>query len=129
MLFLISIAKFKCLLAKVKINSKGKMFAVVKIGGHQYKVKESDKIFVQKLNLEPGNKVKFSDVLLIQKDGKTYVGNPFVSNAFIEATVLNHVKGEKVIVFKKKRRKGYKVTKGHRQNYTQIEINKIILEG
>lgn len=105
------------------------MFAVVKIGGHQYKVKEADKIFVQKLNLEPGSKVKFSDVLLVQKDGKTYVGNPFVPNAFVEATILNQVKGEKIIVFKKKRRKGYKVTKGHRQNYTQIEINKIVIEG
>ncbi len=101
------------------------MIAVVKIGGHQYKVKENDKIFVQKLNAEPGSKVKFSDVLLIEDDGKTYIGNPFVPGASVEATILEHVKGEKIIVFKKKRRKGYKVTKGHRQNYTQIEINKI----
>jgi len=104
------------------------MLAVVQIGAHQYKVKETDKIFVQKLEGEPGSKVKFSSVLLIQDDGKTYIGNPFVPGAFIEATILDHVKGEKVIVFKKKRRKGYKVTRGHRQNYTQIEINKIGIE-
>ncbi len=104
------------------------MLAIVKIGGHQYKVKETDKIFVQKLNAEPGSKIRFSSVLLLQEDGKTHIGNPFIQGAFVEATVLNHVKGEKIIVFKKKRRKGYKVTKGHRQNYTQIEINKIGIE-
>ncbi|MCS7228417.1 MAG: 50S ribosomal protein L21 [Candidatus Kryptonium sp.] len=104
------------------------MLAVVKIGGHQYKVKENDKIFVQKLEAEPGSKVKFETVLLLQDEGKTYVGNPYITGAFVEATILDHVKGEKIIVFKKKRRKGYKVTKGHRQNYTQIEINKISFE-
>lgn len=104
------------------------MLAVVKIGGHQYKVKENDKIFVQKLDAEPGNKIKFESVLLLKDDGKIHIGNPYVSGAFVEATVLEHVKGEKIIVFKKKRRKGYKVTKGHRQNYTQIEINKIHFE-
>lgn len=104
------------------------MIAVVKIGGHQYKVRESDKIFIQKLNAEPGTKIKFSNVLLIQNNGKTHIGKPFVPGAFVEATVLEHVKGEKIIVFKKKRRKGYKVTRGHRQNYTQIEINKINIE-
>lgn len=104
------------------------MFAVVKIGGHQYKVKESDKIFVQKIEKEPGSKVRFQSVLLFQDGKETHIGNPYVPGAFVEATVLNHVKGEKIIVFKKKRRKGYKVTKGHRQNYTQIEINKIYLE-
>lgn len=104
------------------------MFAVVKIGGHQYKVKENDKIFVQKIEDEPGSKVKFETVLLLQDNEKTYVGNPYVPGAFVEATILDHVKGKKIIVFKKKRRKGYKVTKGHRQNYTQIEINKIYFE-
>ncbi len=104
------------------------MFAVVKIGGHQYKVKESDKIFVQKIEKEPGSKVKFQSVLLFQDGKETHIGNPYVPGAFVEATVLRHVKGEKIIVFKKKRRKGYKVTKGHRQNYTQIEINKIHFE-
>ncbi len=104
------------------------MLAIVKIGGHQYKVKEADKIFVQKLDAEPGSKVKFSSVLMVKENGKTLIGNPFIHGAFVEATVLGHVKGEKIIVFKKKRRKGYKVTKGHRQNYTQIEINKIAIE-
>lgn len=104
------------------------MLAVVKIGGHQYKVKENDKIFVQKIEAEPGSKVKFESVLLLKDDGKTYIGNPYVRGASVEATILDHVKGEKIVVFKKKRRKGYKVTKGHRQNYTQIEINKIHFE-
>ena len=104
------------------------MFAVVQIGGHQYKVKESDKIFVQKLDAEPGSKIKLSDVLLVKSDNQVKIGTPKVEGAYIEATVLEHVKGDKIIVFKKKRRKGYRVKKGHRQNYTHIEINKIVLE-
>lgn len=101
------------------------MFAIVSIKGKQYKVSKDDKIFVPKLKEDIGSKVSFSDVLMFSKDDKSFqVGAPKLSMN-VEATVLNHVKDEKVLVFKKKRRKGYKRTQGHRQQYTEIEINSI----
>lgn len=101
------------------------MFAIVNIKGKQYKVSENDKIYVPKLEEKIGNKVSFGEVLMFSKDDKSFqVGAPKLTMN-VEATVLGHEKDEKVIVFKKKRRKGYKRTRGHRQQYTQIEINKI----
>jgi large subunit ribosomal protein L21 len=101
------------------------MFAIVNIKGRQYKVSESERLFVPKLKDDVGAKVSFSDVLMFSKDDKSFqVGAPKLTMN-VEATVLGHVKDEKVIVFKKKRRKGYKRTKGHRQQYTEIEINSI----
>ncbi len=101
------------------------MFAIVSIKGKQYKISENDKIFVPKLKEDVGSKVSFSDVLMFSKDEKAFqVGAPKLS-INVEATVLDHVKDDKVLVFKKKRRKGYKRTQGHRQQYTQIEINSI----
>jgi large subunit ribosomal protein L21 len=101
------------------------MFAIVNIKGKQYKITEHQKIFIPKINQEIGSKVKFSDVLIHSKDDKTLeIGTPKLSMN-VEATVLSHVKDEKVIIFKKKRRKGYRRTRGHRQQYTEIEINKI----
>ncbi len=101
------------------------MFAIVSIKGKQYKVSENDKVFVPKLKDEIGAKVSFSDVLMFSKDDKSFqVGAPKLSMN-VEATVLGHEKDDKVLVFKKKRRKGYKRTQGHRQQYTQIEINSI----
>ena len=101
------------------------MFAIVSIKGKQYKVSKDDKIFVPKLKEDIGSKVSFSDVLMFSKDDKSFqVGAPKLLMK-VEATVLSHVKDEKVLVFKKKRRKGYKRTQGHRQQYTEIEINKI----
>lgn len=101
------------------------MFAIVNIKGRQYKVSESDRVFVPRLKDDIGAKVSFGDVLMFSKDDKSFqVGAPKLTMN-VEATVLNHVKDEKVIVFKKKRRKGYKRTKGHRQQYTEIEINSI----
>lgn len=101
------------------------MFAIVNIKGKQYKVSESDKLFVPKLKEDIGAKVSFSDVLMFTKDDKAFqVGAPSLSMS-VEATVLGHEKDDKVLVFKKKRRKGYKRTQGHRQQYTQIEINSI----
>jgi large subunit ribosomal protein L21 len=101
------------------------MFAIVNIRGKQYKISENERIFVPKLKEEPGSKVSFDNVLMFSKDEKSFkVGSPKLDMK-VEATVLNHLKDEKVIVFKKKRRKGYKRTKGHRQQYTEIEINKI----
>ncbi len=102
------------------------MYAIVEIGAQQYKVEEGKKIFVHKLGEEEGAKVEFDRVLLVDNDGKVRVGTPVVAGAKIEATVLGEVKGDKVIVFKKKRRKGYKKKNGHRQQYSQIEIKKIV---
>ena len=101
------------------------MYAIVNIKGCQYKITENQKVFVPKLKDEIGSKVTFSDVLMFTSDDKSFeIGAPTLSKT-VEATVLDHVKDSTVIVFKKKRRKGYKVRKGHRQNYTQIEINSI----
>ncbi len=101
------------------------MYAIVNIKGCQYKVTENQKVFIPKLKDEIGSKVTFSDVLMFTPDDITFeIGAPTLSKT-VEATILDHVKDSTVIVFKKKRRKGYKVRKGHRQNYTQIEINSI----
>lgn len=101
------------------------MFAVVEIAGQQHKVAKADKIFVPLLTEEIGSKVKFEKVLLVSDDQQTKLGTPYVLGASIEATVLGHMKDEKVEVFKKKKRKGYKVHRGHRQQYTEIEITKV----
>ena len=101
------------------------MYAIVNIAGKQYRVGENQKIFVPKMDAEVGDKVKLDEVLLISKDGDVSVGTPLVKGAAVSAKVLDHVKGDKVIVFKKKRRKGYRVKNGHRQPFTQLEITKI----
>ena len=101
------------------------MFAVVEIAGQQYKVVKADKILVPKLESEVGAKVKFDKVLLLGDEKQTKLGTPYLSGASIEAKVLSHMKDDKVEVFKKKKRKGYRVHKGHRQQYTEIEITKV----
>jgi len=101
------------------------MFAVVTIAGQQYKVEEGQEIFVHHLGKEEGDKVSFDDVLLVNNNGAITVGAPIVSAASVAATVLNDQKGDKVVVFKKKRRKGYKVKNGHRQLFTKIKIDSI----
>jgi len=98
------------------------MFAVVEILGHQVKVSPSERVVVPKLNENVGSTLKFDRVVLFADDKGVRVGNPFVKNVAVEAKVLGHVKDEKVIVFKKKRRKGYRVRRGHRQQYTEVEI-------
>lgn len=101
------------------------MFAIVNIKGKQYRITENQKLFVPKMTEEVGKKVKLGEVLAFSKDDKSIqVGTPKLEMS-INATVLDHVKDDKVLIFKKKRRKGYKRTKGHRQQYTQIEINSI----
>lgn len=101
------------------------MYAIVKIGGHQYKVAEDQTIFVNRLSAED-EKVTFEDVLLVKDaKGNVKVGKPLVKGAKVEATIVDHLKSDKVIVFKKKRRKGYRVKNGHRQPITQIQIKKI----
>lgn len=101
------------------------MFAIVTIAGKQFKVEEGQQIFVHQLEAAEGDKVSFDEVLLVSNDGKASIGMPTVSGAKVSATVLGHQKGDKVIVFKKKRRKGYQVKNGHRQKFTKIEINSI----
>lgn len=101
------------------------MYAVVEIAGQQFKVTESQKIYVHRLAGEVGDALSFDRVLLVNKEGVVSVGTPCVSGARVNAKILDHVKGDKVIVFKKKRRKGYRVKRGHRQQFTQIEIGSI----
>jgi len=101
------------------------MFAIVSIAGQQFKIEEGQEIFVHNLGEDEGAKVSFDDVLLIGTDSSTIIGTPIVSSASVKATVLGQQKGDKVIVFKKKRRKGYKVKNGHRQLFTKIKIDSI----
>jgi large subunit ribosomal protein L21 len=101
------------------------MYAIVDIAGQQIKVEEGQELFVHRLSGDEGSKVEFDKVLLVDNDGKVSVGTPTVSSASVKATVLEHVKDDKVIVFKKKRRKGYKVKNGHRQALTKISIDSI----
>lgn len=101
------------------------MYAIVEIAGQQFKIEKDQKIFVHRLNAEEGAKIEFNQVLLVGDDKKVTVGEPTVAGAKVNATILTHLKGDKVIVFKKKRRKGYQKLNGHRQYLTRIEINNI----
>ncbi len=98
------------------------MYAIVDIAGKQFRVQQDDKLYVPRLKAEVGESITFDRVLLVADNDAVSVGTPVVDGATVEATVLNHVKADKVIVFKKKRRKGYRVKNGHRQPYTQISI-------
>ena len=101
------------------------MNAIVKILGKQFKVAKDTKLFINRIDAKEGSKVSFDDVLLIDNGSKVIVGNPVVKDASVEAKVLKHLKDDKVIVFKKKRRKGYRVKNGHRQSLTEIIIEKV----
>jgi len=101
------------------------MYAIVEIAGKQFKVEKDQQLFVHRLNAEAGEKIDFDNVMLVDNDGKVKVGSPKVKGAKVSAEVLEHVKGDKVIVFKKKRRKGYAVKNGHRQQFTKIQIDSI----
>ena len=101
------------------------MFAIVEIAGQQFKVTEGQEIFVHRLDANAGDNVSFDKIYLTENEGKTTIGTPVVAAAKVDATVLEHVKGDKVIVFKKKRRKGYRVKNGHRQAFTKIKINSV----
>ena len=105
------------------------MYAIVEIAGQQFKVEKDQQIFVHRLEEKEGAKVEFDNILLIDNNGKVNVGAPAISGAKVTAKVLDHVKGDKVVVFKKKRRKGYRVKNGHRQAFTQIEIQSIVEKG
>jgi len=102
------------------------MFAVIKTGGKQYKVQEGDILYVEKLNMEKGQKVTLDKVLLIGDEGNTLIGTPLVKNALVKAEIVENFKDKKVIVFKKKRRKQYRKKRGHRQELTRIKIEEIV---
>jgi large subunit ribosomal protein L21 len=101
------------------------MYAIVTIAGQQFKVEEGKEVFVHRLDANAGEAVTFSDVLLVDIDGNITIGAPLISGASVNATVVDHLKGDKVIVFKKKRRKGYRKKNGHRQSFTKIKIDSI----
>jgi large subunit ribosomal protein L21 len=101
------------------------MYAIVEIAGQQFKVAKDQTLFVHRLPQDVGSKVDFDNVLLVENGGKVSVGAPAVSGAKVSAEVLEHLQGDKVIIFKKKRRKGYKVKNGHRQAFTQIKVTDI----
>ncbi len=104
------------------------MYAIVEIAGQQFKVAKDQKVFVHRLQEKEGSKVTFDNVLLLD-DGKITIGAPAIKGAAVTAKILKHLKGDKVIVFKKKRRKGYKVKNGHRQYLSEIQIDSIIASG
>ena len=105
------------------------MYAIVNIAGQQFKVEKEQKLYVHRLPGEADSKVNFDDVLLIDNDGKVTLGKPIIDGASVSAKILTHLKGDKVLVFKKKRRKGYQTLNGHRQLLTQIEIENIQEKG
>jgi large subunit ribosomal protein L21 len=101
------------------------MYAIVEIAGQQFKVEKDQSIFVHRIQGEEGSDLRFDRVLMVNKDGQTNIGAPVVEGAFVSATLLQHTKGDKVLVFKKKRRKGYKKMNGHRQQFSKIKIESI----
>ena len=105
------------------------MYAIVEIAGQQFKVAKNQKLFVHRLADNKGAKVSFNQVYLLDDGKKIVVGAPAITGASVEATVVNHLKGDKVVVFKKKRRKGYRVKNGHRQALTELLIEKITASG
>lgn len=105
------------------------MYAIVEIAGQQFKVAKDQKVFVHRLQKEEGAKVSFEKVLLLDNEGTVTVGAPAIEGAEVTAKILGHLKGDKVIVFKKKRRKGYSKKNGHRQFLTEIQIERIVASG
>ena len=105
------------------------MYAIVEIAGQQFKVAKDQKLFVHRLADAEGAKVAFDKVYLLDDGKKVNVGAPAITGASVEATVVRHLKGDKVIIFKKKRRKGYRVKNGHRQSLTELTIENILASG
>jgi len=106
------------------------MYVIVDIAGQQFKVEKDQKLFVHRLDVKEGGNIDFSDVMLLDdEEGKVIVGKPIIENAIVTAKVLSHDKGDKVLVFKKKRRKGYKKLTGHRQFFSKISIEGIFQNG
>ena len=102
------------------------MYAIVEIAGKQFKVTQNQQLYTPQLNVETGSAITFDKVLLVEDGEKVAIGTPTVAGAKVTGKVLDHVRGDKIIVFKKKRRKGYKKTQGHRQDYTKVLIENIV---
>ncbi len=102
------------------------MYAIVEIAGQQFKVVKDQQIFVHRLQAEEGANVEFEKVMLTDNEGKISIGTPLVQGAKVSATILNHLRADKVLVFKKKRRKGYQKMNGHRQYLTKLKIDEIV---
>jgi len=101
------------------------MYVIVDIAGQQFKVEQGQEVFVHRLEGEEGDKLEFDKVLLVDNDGKIKVGKPIVKGTKIDAKIVNHLRADKVVVFKKKRRKGYQKSSGHRQDLTKVLIESI----
>ena len=102
------------------------MYVIVDIQGQQFKVEQDQKLFVHRINPEQGAEVEFEKVMLVDNDGVITVGAPLVEGAKVVVEVLSHVKGDKVLVFKKKRRKGYQKLNGHRQQFSEVLVKSIV---
>jgi large subunit ribosomal protein L21 len=102
------------------------MYAIVEIAGQQFKVEQGQKLFVHRLEAEQGSVVEFEKVLLVDNNGSVAVGAPVIEGAKVTAEVVSHLKGDKVIVFHKKRRKGYRKRNGHRQCMTELKIKEVV---
>ena len=102
------------------------MYAIVEIAGKQFKVTQDQQLYTPQLNVEAENAITFDKVLLVEDGDNIVIGTPTVMGAKVTGKVLGHVRGDKIIVFKKKRRKGYKKTQGHRQDYTKVLIEDIV---
>ena len=103
------------------------MYVIVNIAGQQVKVSETQPVIVNRLSAKEGDILNFDQVIMVDNDGKIKNGKPHISGATVSAKVLSHLKGDKVIIFKKKRRKGYQKSNGHRQQFTKIQIESIKL--
>ena len=102
------------------------MYVIVDIQGQQFKVKKDQKLFVHRINADEGAQVEFEKVMLVDNEGDVKVGTPVIDGAKVVVEVLSHVKGDKVLVFKKKRRKGYRKLNGHREQFSQVLVKEII---
>ncbi len=103
------------------------MYAIVDIAGQQFKVAQDQQLFVHRLQGDEGASIEFDNVLLVDNGGKVTIGSPLVKGSVVSAKILSHLKGDKVIVFKKKRRKGFRKKNGHRQYFTKIQIDSITI--
>jgi len=105
------------------------MYAIVEIAGQQFKVEQNDEIFVHRLEGDPGTIIEFDQVLLLDNNGKISIGKPLVEGTSITGKIVDHVRGDKVVIFKKKRRKGYEKESGHRQDFSKVLIENISVKG
>lgn len=102
------------------------MYVIVDIQGQQFKVKQDQRLFVHRINADQGSEVEFEKVMLVDNDGAVTIGTPVVEGAKVVVEILSHLKGDKVLVFKKKRRKGHRKLNGHRQQFSEVRVKSII---